>query len=229
MDFSPFFKQYEVLVASAEKAFSQVRGQFPEAVTCAPGCSDCCHALFDLSLVEAIYIQKQFSEKFEGRERDAILERANRADRKIYQIKRDASKARKEGISEVEILGRMAMERVPCPLLDENNACLLYGARPITCRLYGIPTSSSGVSHTCGLSLFEPGRAYPTVNMDVLHEKLYDLSKAMTDAMKTQYTRMAEMLVPLSMALLTDYTDDYLGIAPNTDKDDADARSQNPE
>lgn len=229
MDFSPFFKQYEVLVASAEKAFSQVRGQFPEAVCCTAGCSDCCYALFDLSLVEAIYIQKRFSEKFEGRERDAILEKANRADRKTYQIKRDAAKAKKDGASEVEILGRMAMERVRCPLLDEKDSCLLYEARPTTCRLYGIPTSSNGVSHTCGLSNFEAGRAYPTVNMDVLHEKLYDISKAMVDAMKTPYNRMAEMLVPLSMALLTDFTDDYLGIPQAKDEEDSDARTESAE
>lgn len=228
MDFTPFFKQYEILVASAEKAFSRVRGQYPEAVCCSPGCSDCCHALFDLSLVEAIYIQKRFNEKFEGRERDSILEQANRADRKTYQIKKEAAKAREQGVSEVEILGRMAMERVRCPLLGENESCLLYEARPITCRLYGIPTASSGISHTCGQSLFEAGRAYPTVNMDALHEKLYELSKTMVDAMKSRYNRMAEMLVPLSMALLTDYNDDYLGITPQTEKGDADARPQTP-
>jgi hypothetical protein len=64
------------------------------------------------------------------------------------------------------------------------------------------------------MSGFEQGKPYPTVNMDALHEKLYQVSKDMVDAMKTRYTRMAEMLVPLSMALLTDYDDTYLGITP---------------
>ncbi|MDY0163823.1 YkgJ family cysteine cluster protein [Desulfobotulus sp.] len=214
MDFTQFFKQYEVLVASAEKAFNRVRELHPEAVRCATRCSDCCHALFDLSLVEALYINQKFSETFSGAKKHAILERANRADRKIYRIKKDAVKARDEGVSEVEILGRMSMERVPCPLLGEDDTCELYAFRPITCRLYGIPTSSNGVSHTCGMSGFEQGKPYPTVNMDALHEKLYQVSKDMVDAMKTRYTRMAEMLVPLSMALLTDYDDTYLGITP---------------
>ena len=33
----------------------------------------------------------------------------------------------------------IAATSVRCPLLDEENRCLLYDARPITCRLYGVP------------------------------------------------------------------------------------------
>ncbi|TYT75263.1 YkgJ family cysteine cluster protein [Desulfobotulus mexicanus] len=214
MDFSPFFKQYEVLVDSAEKAFHRVREMHPEAVRCTTRCADCCHALFDISLVEAIYIKQQFDARFSGAEKHSIMERANRADRKIYRIKKDAAKARNEGVSEVELLGRMSMERVRCPFLGDDDTCQLYDCRPITCRLYGVPTSSNGISHSCGKSGFEQGKPYPTVNMDTLHEKLYQVSKEMVEAMGTRYTRMAEMLVPLSMALLTDYNEEYLGITP---------------
>ena len=213
MDFTPYFKQYEALVASAEKAFEQVRGMHPEAVTCGGGCADCCHALFDITFVEAMYINAKFNETFSGADKHEILELANRADRKTYQIKREAMKAQKAGASDVEILGRMAEERVRCPLLGREDLCVMYDARPITCRLYGIPTSTAGISHTCGKSKFEEGTPYPTVNMDVLFEKLGKISRDMVAAMESKYTNMGEMLVPLSMALLTDYNEEYLGLA----------------
>ena len=31
-----------------------------------------------------------------------------------------------------------------CPLLGDDDRCLLYQARPITCRLYGVPTAIAG-------------------------------------------------------------------------------------
>lgn len=214
MDFSPYFAQYERLVASAEKAFDTVRTQYPDQVQCTSKCSDCCHALFDVSLIEALYINHKFNAQFSGAEKHEILERANRADRKIYRIKRDAHKAQNGGATDVEILGMMAMERVRCPLLGQDDLCCLYDARPITCRLYGIPTATAGVSHTCGKSSFTEGEAYPTVQMEALHERLYLISKGLVDDIKSRYTKMSEMLVPLSMALLTDYNEDYLGLTP---------------
>jgi len=107
----------------------------------------------------------------------------------------------------------LAEERVRCPLLGAKNRCHLYAFRPITCRLYGIPTSIQGSGHTCGLSGFIEGNAYPTVNLDVIHRKLFEISAALIQATKSRHIKMADMLVPLSMALLTVYDDEYLGIS----------------
>ena len=52
----PVFTAYEALVAEADAVFSRVNELHPDCVTCKPGCSDCCHATFDLSLVEAMYL-----------------------------------------------------------------------------------------------------------------------------------------------------------------------------
>ena len=64
MNFEPFFKQYEALVEQVESAFENVKSQYPDCVQCKVGCSDCCHALFDLTLIEALYIKHQFDLKF---------------------------------------------------------------------------------------------------------------------------------------------------------------------
>ena len=75
------FLAYEKLVAQTDTLFGRVRDQFPAEVGCKAGCSDCCHAMFDLSLVEAMYINRKFNECFDfGAQRSAILEAAGEAD-----------------------------------------------------------------------------------------------------------------------------------------------------
>lgn len=211
MDYSEFFKKYESIVKMAEGAFEQVKNQFPDKVTCKEGCSDCCHALFDLTLIEALYLNHNFNKKFEGKARHELIEKANKADRKIYKLKKEAYKDAQKGSGDIEILGKMSMERVRCPLLNDENKCDLYEYRPLTCRIYGIPTSTQGVSHTCGRSGFVEGEPYPTVKMEIIYQKLYELSAETAKALSSKYDKLAEMLVPLSMALLTDYNDDFLG------------------
>ncbi len=214
IDFTTFFKKYEELLKAADAVFEKVRTQYPDSVKCNEGCSDCCHALFDLTLIEALYINHQFNKAYEGREEEKkeIVERANVADRQAYRIKKEAYKALESGVPEAEILAEMAKKRTRCPLLNAQELCSLYDYRPITCRFYGIPTAIGGKGHTCGKSAFTPGEQYPTVNLDVVQSRLYQISDALVRAMKTRYGKMSEMLVPLSMALLTIYDDEYLGI-----------------
>mgnify|MGYP000461580219 FL=1 len=89
-DLSSIFTRYEALRAEVDDLFGRVRGAFPQCVVCKEGCSDCCHALFDLSLVEAMYINKAFESAFgHGPQRSAILERASDLDRRATRIKRE--------------------------------------------------------------------------------------------------------------------------------------------
>lgn len=213
LDFSPFFKQYEELLIAADTVFDRVRGEYPDCVKCTIGCSECCHALFDLTLIEALYINHHFNKKFQGQDRESLIEKANRADRDVYKIKRKAYKEFKEGKDEGEILMEMAEERVRCPLLSESDQCDLYEHRPITCRFYGIPTAIGGKGHTCGISGFVEGEPYPTVNLDKIHKRLYEISESLVKEIGSKYAKLGEMLVPLSMAVLTVYNDVYLGIA----------------
>ena len=217
MDFEPYFKQYEALVEQANAAFDKVKEEYPDLVRCKVKCADCCHALFDLTLIEALYIKSRFEEMEEGEARNEMIERANTADRKIYQLKRKAYKDHEAGKSEDEILEDMALQRVRCPALGSDDQCEIYDVRPITCRIYGIPTVIGGRAHTCGVSGFTEGESYPTVRMDALYQRLYEISFAMAQEMKSRYPKLAEMLVPLSMALLTDYNDEYLGCSKQGD------------
>jgi Fe-S-cluster containining protein len=213
------FKKYETFVEQLDGVFESVQQQYPDCVKCKLECSDCCHALFDLSLVEALYINSKFLEKIDGEKKFKILESANTSDRKIYQLKRKAFKAVAAGEkSEEQVLLEMATERIRCPLLNEENRCDLYASRPATCRLYGIPTAIAGSGHTCGLSAFKTGESYPTVNLDSVHTKLHELSCEIIDVLQSTHVKMGDVLMPLSMALLAVFDKAYLGINEDNKK-----------
>lgn len=222
MEFKAFFERYESLAGKVEEAFKRVGKSYPELVMCKPECTDCCNALFDLTLVEAMYIKQHFDSQFSGEAREAILEIANKADRQVYKLKKEAYTATQQGKDEEEIVKEMAEKRIRCPLLNEKDLCSLYAHRPLACRIYGVPLAIGGTGRTCGLSGFKKGNKYPTVNMDIIHDQLLAISSDLARSINSKHAGLSEMLVPVSMALLTDYSEEYLG-AP-VEKED-----QNPE
>ena len=108
----------------------------------------------------------------------------------------------------LEMMGR----RTNLLLLDGEDRCLLYEARPITCRLYGVPTAIGGQGHVCGFSAFEKGKAYPTVHLDKIQARLDELSREVARTVESRFSELHEVYVPLSMALITRYDEAYLGI-----------------
>lgn len=217
-ELEPIFKKYEAFVKQIDEVFEKVRSDHPECVKCELECADCCHAIFDLTLVEALYINQKFIDTLEDKKTN-ILEKANRVDRKLHQLKRKAFKAVENGEkSEEQVLLEMAAERSRCPLLNKENCCDLYAFRPVTCRLYGIPTAIGGHGHTCGLSGFKEGTSYPTVNLDAVNAKLSALSQEIVTALNSTHVKMGDILMPVSMAILTIFDEKYLGV-PSAQKE----------
>lgn len=216
MDFSPYFLKYEALSRAADQVFERVEQEHPDCVRCRKECADCCHALFDLTLIEALYMNEKFKAQFSGDEREAMLEKANRADRAVHKLKRNAYRDLKAGKSEEEILTALGDERVRCPLLNDQDLCDLYDHRPITCRLYGIPTSIGGKGRTCSLSAFERGKSYPTVDIDKIHGRLQEISAELLRDIQSANIKLADILMPLSMALITTFDESFFGIDEGT-------------
>ena len=130
----------------------------------------------------------------------------------MTKIKRWAHQELMAGKPEAEILAALARERVRCPLLNTQDLCDLYENRPLTCRFYGIPTAIGGAGRTCGKSGFKEGERYPTVNLDSVHARLQEISAELVRDLKSRFVGLADMLVPLSTALVTAYDDIYLGV-----------------
>ncbi|MGM0682031.1 MAG: YkgJ family cysteine cluster protein [Thermodesulfobacteriota bacterium] len=220
-DFMPFFEKYEAVAAGADEAFKRIRQSYSDEVVCEPGCTDCCYALFDFTLIEALYLNYHFNQKFTGTDRDYLLEKANAVDRKIYKLKRDAYKRTSGGASEEDVIEEMAKERIRCPLLNDSNLCDLYEYRPVACRVYGAPLGIGGRGRTCGKTGFQPGLQYTSINMDALHDHLMKLSAEFVQVIGSKHVKMSDMLVPVSMALLTDYNEEYLGVAGGDSEDES--------
>lgn len=214
-DLAPIFARYEALRAETDQVFAKLAAQFPDCVKCHKGCDSCCYALFDLSLVEAMYINQAFSQAFDyGAKRSEILTKASDIDRKLTRLKRDLYNQEKKGTSKEELMLEAAKLRMPCPLLNADQTCLLYEKRPITCRIYGIPTVIGQKAHVCGLSNFEPGKNYPTLKLDKIQARLEALSREIAETVQSRFNELDQVYVPISMALLTNYDERYLGVGP---------------
>lgn len=220
LDFSKTFEKYEALVSEVDKIFSAMQDAHKDSVRCEIHCCDCCYAVFDVTLVEAAYIHYHFNRSLARRERRQLQKKAEKADRKFYQIKRKLHKMyRDEGKSSEEVLSHLARERVQCPLLSEEKLCALYDRRPITCRVYGIPTSIGGTPHICEKSAFKEGISYPAVNLDNMNNRLFKLSQDLLEEIGSRNLKMHMSLVPVSTALMDPYDEAYFGLTSKRNTD----------
>jgi Fe-S-cluster containining protein len=173
MTLTLLLQRYELLVAKADQAFQTMTKEFSEHIKCKPHCSDCCHAVFGLFLIEAVYLKKHF-DKLGRKERRAAVLRGKKADNELKKLEK---RVQAQDFNPRTTNYTLERERIRCPLLDDNEECILYPHRPITCRVYGIPTAIQGKAHVCGKAGFKKGEFYPTFNLDNVQRKLYQLSQ----------------------------------------------------
>ena len=200
MDYDYLFEPYEELVVKADKGFDRVADEFPESMHCKRHCSDCCHAVFGLFLIEAVFLKRDFDKLGEEEKKEA-LKRATEADKEIEKLERTLKEFENDPQMSVYT---MARARIRCPLLNEHDECILYPCRPITCRVYGIPTMIRGVPRFCGKTGFQKGQPYPTFNLDGMHGKLYELSKELVKSIGAEDTdQQASFLFSISKIIRT--------------------------
>ena len=168
-DLEAFRQGLATLWQRADAAFAQVAQSFLQEMRCGSGCDDCCHAVFDLTPAEALALALAFRRLPRNARREG-LRRAEKAEALFDQVARQAL-----GQSPEERLTTFSRARVACPLLEKGR-CLLYGERPLTCRLYGIPVAGGEEAHVCPRSGFDQGESYPTANWDMIQAALKPLS-----------------------------------------------------
>jgi Fe-S-cluster containining protein len=173
MTLTPLFRRYEALTTEADQAFSKMAREFRTSVKCRSKCSDCCHAVFGVFLIEAAYLRFHFG-ALERKIRRGALLRGEKAERELERLEERLKRDCGEDPDKVSFF--MARERVRCPLLNDQQECVLYAHRPLTCRVYGIPTSIRGRAHVCGQSGFGGGQSYPLFALDAAYRELYLLS-----------------------------------------------------
>ena len=205
MKLEPFFHNYELLVDKAEAAFHTVKEKYGDCVKCELHCSDCCNAVFGVFLVEALYIRKHF-EHIKEVQKLQVLERAITADKAIQDLQDRLKIFENDPGMQSYTLAR---ERIRCPLLDDNDECVLYHKRPITCRVYGIPTKIHGKTHACGKATFKNGETYPILDLDSVYREMYILSRDIMDEAKVESNDedKASLLISISKVVQTSADD----------------------
>jgi Fe-S-cluster containining protein len=199
MNIPDLLDRYQSLSEEADHAFERVVREYGPLVKCRIRCSDCCHAVFGLFLIEAAALREHFESLPREKRREALL-RAKKADKDLSRIQ----KRLEVYDSDLPMKGyALSKQRVKCPLLDEDEECILHSHRPITCRAYGIPTSIHGKAHVCPKSDFKRGEAYPAFDLDGAYTELYRLSKEMLIREKAEDSDKASLLISLSKAIRT--------------------------
>jgi len=199
MDISYLFEPYDNLVSKADQAFERMAGEFKECIKCEHHCADCCHAVFGLFLIEAVFLKHDF-DQLGKEERDAALQRGSEADKELEKLERSLEIFK----DDPQMRGySLAKARIRCPLLNDDNECILYPYRPITCRVYGIPTMIQGAPRACGKSGFKKEQSYPTFNLDGIHRELYQLSTELFGKKENKETEKAALLLSVSKVIKT--------------------------
>jgi Fe-S-cluster containining protein len=143
--------RYGSLLREVDDWFAGCLERHERLITCNRGCSSCCRGLFDITLLDALYLRLGF---------DQLPDAVQRSVRLKARTRLDELTGRWPGFSAPWILNRIpetewdAMmpeeDETPCPLLSEEGHCLVYDHRPMTCRLNGIP-----LIDTSGEELFD--------------------------------------------------------------------------
>jgi Fe-S-cluster containining protein len=199
MNLTQLFRSYELLVDKADQAFHEMQQKYGECIRCERHCSDCCHAVFGLFIIEAAYLKQNFDQLGKEKIKTALL-RCNEADRALKQLEKMLQSYRDDPNMQAYA---MARERIRCPLLDDNLDCILHSFRPITCRVYGIPTKIQGKARVCGKSGFKKGESYPAFDLDEVQRELYLLSGKLLAG----NAEKASLLISMSKAISTPFED----------------------
>jgi Fe-S-cluster containining protein len=202
------FREYNQLAEKADNAFAKVENEHSPCIKCEIGCTDCCYSVFGLFLIEAVHLKHYYDKLPRGERRDAV-QRAKKADKQLQKIEERIKQCGDDPGARALAMGK---ERVRCPLLKDDGKCMVYSHRPITCRVYGIPTVSRGQVHVCYKAGFTRGKSYPTFNLDNVFKKLYILScKLLAQSGQTGTERAASML-SVSKVITTPVKDLIKGI-----------------
>ena len=210
-DIQDIVRQYQGVLARVDDWFARCKIECSEQIHCAAGCSACCRGLFDITLLDAFLLQTGFAQLPAERQ---IVIRA-KAEGRLRQLQADWP-----DLHHPYLLNHLPDElwtempeddETPCPLLDENGACLVYAHRPMICRTHGLPNiDCSGESFSdlcCTLNFVD---ADPLLRGELrwsfrgTFEQELDLLAAFTQHLLGTPLREADTFIPL--ALLIDFS-----------------------
>ncbi len=129
------------LVQIIDAALAEAARKSGAWLVCRPGCTQCCIGVFPITALDALRLRAGLEElAVHDPERAArVLERASAAAKRLSSdFPGDAASGVLGDDRESEERFATWADEEPCPALDPSSGrCDLYGARPITCRMFG--------------------------------------------------------------------------------------------
>ncbi len=128
------------LLCRTEAWFNEIHARLEHQMQCGRGCALCCHGLFDISFADAFLLAEAFG-RLESGQREAARARAVGIHTAISRTAPDLKAPylldrTPETLIDTIVL---AADSPRCPLLGQNDECLVYRFRPLACRLEGLP------------------------------------------------------------------------------------------
>lgn len=133
-------QRYGLLLSRVDAWFSRCIEAKGEEIRCTEGCSECCRALFDITLLDAWFLRKGFGE-LPAETQNAVREKGEArlaAMRRLWPEFAEPYALNLRPEEEWEEL-MPDEDETPCLLVSDEGRCLVYENRPMTCRLHGIP------------------------------------------------------------------------------------------
>jgi len=132
--------RYGSLLGEVDLWFDGCLSRHSDEIACHHGCSECCRGLFDITLLDALYLKRGF-DLLPHAVQQAVQEKASAQLAALTAEWPDFKRPwTLNHIPEEQWDAMMPEEdETPCPLLSGSGACLVYAYRPMTCRLNGIP------------------------------------------------------------------------------------------
>jgi Fe-S-cluster containining protein len=131
---------YSLLLEEVDEWFVRTSGLAGPDVSCRKGCSECCRGLFDITLLDALYLKSGF-DRLPAEVRDMVRAKALHRFEGLRTLWPDFDHPYILNYRPEEDWEKLMPEEddTPCALLGEDGTCLLYEHRPMTCRLNGLP------------------------------------------------------------------------------------------
>jgi len=187
IDLKPFFQDYEILLEQVDNVFRKAAAENNSLLRCGLETEGCCFRWVDLRLVEAAYLSHKMNKTLKTEERKAAIERATGVTKRVQEFSR---RLEQKGWprEEKELYLLYAQEKIKCPLNLETK-CILYEARPIGCRIYGLDTLPGGKREIFGDLAHSSKLSRPEGDLDEVYQALQRLSRNVLHALTSIFPK----------------------------------------
>jgi len=183
VDLKPFFQDYEILQARVDHAFKKAAAEDSSLLSCGLETEACCFRLVNLQLIEAAYLSHKMNKTLQTAERKAAIERALGVSRRVQELRRRLEQKDWQGDNNQKRLHLLyEQEQIKCPLNLEAK-CILYGARPIGCRMHGLARWAEVKPETFEDLVPRSKLSKPEADLEKAHQLLQRLSRNVLHAL----------------------------------------------